>query len=55
MDTQETYIRVRVSDDLKAEMKKAAGAHALTVSGWLRMTAIAAIEAAKDARNTGGE
>ena len=55
MDTQETYIRFRVSDDLKAEMKKAAGAHALTVSSWLRMTASAAIKAAKDARNKGSE
>ena len=54
MDTQETYIRLRVSDELKAEMKKAAGAHTLSLSGWLRMTAIAAIEAAKDAGNKKG-
>ena len=55
MDTQETYIRLRVSDELKAEMKKAAGAHTLSLSGWLRMTAIAAIEAAKNERNKKGE
>jgi len=55
MDTQETYIRLRVSDDLKAEMKKAAGAHTISLSGWLRMIAIAAIKEAGDARNKGSE
>jgi hypothetical protein len=55
MDTQETYIRVRVSDELKADMEKTAKAKGLTLSGWLRMVAIEAIEAAKDARNKGSE
>ena len=55
MNTHETYIKFRVSDDLKAEMKKAANAKGIDLSGWLRMTAIAAIEAAKDARNKGSE
>jgi hypothetical protein len=55
MDTQETYIRFRVSDELKADMEKTAKAKGLTLSGWLRMVAIEAIEAAKDARNKGSE
>lgn len=55
MNTHETYIKFRVGDQLKAEMKKAANAKGIDLSGWLRMTAIAAIEAAKDARNKGSE
>jgi len=54
MSKMETYIRILLSDELKAEMEKTAKAKGLTLSGWLRMVAIEAIEAAKDARNKKG-
>lgn len=55
MDTQETYIKFRVSDELKAKMKKAANAKGIDLSGWLRMIAIAAINEAENERGKGSE
>jgi hypothetical protein len=55
MNTHETYIKFRVSDELKAEMKKAANAKGIDLSGWLRMIAIAAIYEAENERGKGRE
>jgi uncharacterized protein (DUF1778 family) len=55
MNTHETYIKFRVSDELKAEMKKAANAKGIDLSGWLRMIAIAAIYEAENERGKGSE
>jgi uncharacterized protein (DUF1778 family) len=55
MNTHETYIKFRVGDDLKAEMKKAANAKGIDLSGWLRMIAIAAIYEAENERGKGSE
>ena len=55
MNTQETYIKFRVSDELKAKMKKAANAKGIDLSGWLRMIAIAAINEAENERGKGSE
>jgi antitoxin component of RelBE/YafQ-DinJ toxin-antitoxin module len=54
MNTHETYIKFRVSDELKAEMKKAANAKGIDLSGWLRMIAITAISAENE-RGKGSE
>jgi antitoxin component of RelBE/YafQ-DinJ toxin-antitoxin module len=55
MNTHETYIKFRVGDDLKAEMKKAANAKGIDLSGWLRMIAITAIYKAENERGKGSE
>jgi antitoxin component of RelBE/YafQ-DinJ toxin-antitoxin module len=55
MNTHETYIKFRVSDELKAEMKKAANAKGIDLSGWLRMIAITAIYEAENERGKGSE
>ena len=55
MNTHETYIKFRVGDDLKAEMKKAANAKGIDLSGWLRMIAITAIYEAENERGKGSE
>ena len=52
MSKMETYIRILLSDELKADMEKTAKAKGLSLSGWLRMIAIAAI---KDAGNERGK
>ena len=55
MSKMETYIRILLSDELKADMEKTAKAKGLSLSGWLRMIAIAAIKDAGDERGKGSE
>ena len=55
MSKMETYIRILLSDELKADMEKTAKAKGLSLSGWLRMIAIAAIKDAGNERGKGSE